>query len=180
MYPTLFHFSDDNAIKRFVPRPLAVPSPRRAGMEWLNSPLVWAIDAWHQPMYLFPRECPRILLWCKDMTTKRDRDLYFGASDAQILAYVESAWLPKIESQTLYRYQLPTDTFQSLEDAGMWVSKAAVTPTKMEPMSELTIRLRTHRVELRVVNTLTSLKHVWNTSLHASGIRLRNAADWYV
>ncbi|MGO7421998.1 DUF6886 family protein, partial [Rhizobium ruizarguesonis] len=33
-------------------------------------------------------------------------------------------------------------------------------------------------VELRVVDTLTPLKGLWGTSLHVSGIRLRNAGDW--
>jgi NADPH:quinone reductase-like Zn-dependent oxidoreductase len=40
----LFHFSDDAGIECFVPRPVAVPSQRAAGMDWLNGPLVWAID----------------------------------------------------------------------------------------------------------------------------------------
>jgi len=29
-----------------------------------------------------------------------------------------------------------------------------------------------------VMERLTPLKNVWSTSLHASGIRLRNAQDW--
>jgi hypothetical protein len=33
-------------------------------------------------------------------------------------------------------------------------------------------------VELRVMERLTPLRHVWSTSLHASGVRLRNAAGW--
>ncbi|HMG50328.1 MAG TPA: hypothetical protein VK597_07005, partial [Inquilinus sp.] len=59
----LFHFSDDPAIERFEPRPVRVPSARPAGREWLNGPLVWAIDDAHQMLYLFPRDCPRILAW---------------------------------------------------------------------------------------------------------------------
>jgi hypothetical protein len=42
-------------------------------MDWLNGPLVWAIDAWHQPMYLFPRDCPRILYWPLATTNAADR-----------------------------------------------------------------------------------------------------------
>ena len=56
----LYHFSDDPSITRFVPRPVLVPATRPPGSDWLNGPLVWAIDEWHQPMYLFPRDCPRI------------------------------------------------------------------------------------------------------------------------
>ena len=33
-------------------------------------------------------------------------------------------------------------------------------------------------VELRAMESLLPLKDVWSTSLHASGIRLRNARDW--
>ena len=49
----LFHFSDAGGIKVFTPRPVPVASPRAEGREWLNGPLVWAIDDWHAPMYLF-------------------------------------------------------------------------------------------------------------------------------
>ena len=52
----LFHFSEDAAITRFAPRPVAVPSARPREQEWLNGPLVWAIDEAHQPLYLFPRD----------------------------------------------------------------------------------------------------------------------------
>jgi len=50
----LFNFSDRDGIARFEPRPLAVPVPRKTGHEWLNGPLVWALDDRHQPMHLFP------------------------------------------------------------------------------------------------------------------------------
>ena len=36
-----------------------------------HGPLVWAIDKWHQPMYRFPRDCPRILLWPRVTTTAK-------------------------------------------------------------------------------------------------------------
>ena len=68
----LFHFSEYFSIERFVPRPLRVPVARPKGEEWLNGPLVWAIDDVHQPMYLFPLECPRILLWPTPETTTKD------------------------------------------------------------------------------------------------------------
>jgi len=41
--------SDDPAIGYFEPRPVRIPSTRPEGREWLNGPLVWAIDEWHQP-----------------------------------------------------------------------------------------------------------------------------------
>ena len=54
----LFHFSDDPGIVAFEPRPVRIPSARAPGREWLNGPLVWAIGADHDFMYLFPRDCP--------------------------------------------------------------------------------------------------------------------------
>ena len=70
--PRLFHFSDDPGIERFEPRPVLVPSERPAGQEWLNGPLVWAITEERQAAYLFPRDCPRILLWPRPDTTAED------------------------------------------------------------------------------------------------------------
>src|SRR5262245_11011163 len=126
MPPRLFHFSEDASIDVFEPRPVRVPSPRAAGMEWLNGPLVWAIDDWHQPMYLFPRDCPRILMWPKDDTSDHDIAGFIGATSARIVAYVERRWLPALQAQKLYRYELPVSAFKSLDDAGMWVASAAV------------------------------------------------------
>jgi hypothetical protein len=81
----LFHFSDDPAITIFEPRPVRVASKRPPGREWLNGPLVWAIDEWHQPMYLFPRDCPRILIWPTERTTAEDRRRYWGAGSARMI-----------------------------------------------------------------------------------------------
>ena len=174
----LFHFSDDPGIDRFVPRPVKVPSVRPPGRDWLNGPLVWAIDAWSQPLYLFPRDCPRILLWEKSTTTPGDRARWFGASPARMIAHVEWAWLDQMTRQTLFRYDLPPETFEDLADAGMWVSRQVVTPLTVETLTDLPALLAAHGVELRPMESLVPLRHAWSTSLHASGIRLRNAQGW--
>jgi len=118
----LFHFSDDPFIDEFVPRAVRVPATRPEGNEWLNEPLVWAIDEWHQPLYLFPRECPRILLWPGNQTSNADLQQYFGTSEARMIAYVEARWEARLATATLHRYELTSETFESLHDAGMWVS----------------------------------------------------------
>lgn len=174
----LFHFSDDDSIEAFVPRPVRVPSQRPPGFAWLNGPLVWAIDDWHQPMYLFPRDCPRILLWRTGCTTDTDFEKYFAGSQARIIAYVEERWASKLGAEVLHRYELPTECFESLEGAGMWVSKAVVTPLKTTRISNLETELLANDVELRALPVLTSLRNVWDSTLHASGIRLRNAQQW--
>ncbi|WP_340646863.1 DUF6886 family protein [Phenylobacterium sp.] len=174
----LFHFSDDPGIEGFVPRPVGVPSTRPPGRDWLNGPLVWAIDEATQPLYFFPRDCPRILLWPTPATTAEDRERWFGASDARMIAHIEWSWLERLNRGILYRYELPVGSFEDLEDAGMWVSRQPVTPLSVETLSNLPALMAAHGVELRVMAGLTSLREVWSTSLHASGIRLRNAQGW--
>jgi hypothetical protein len=174
----LFHFSGDPGIECFIPRPVAVPSARAPGMDWLNGALVWAIDEEHQPMYLFPRDCPRILLWPTADTTPADRDLWFPPGAARMIAHVEQAWMDRLSAGRIHRYELPAEAFESLGDAGMWVSREPVTPLAMRTLTDLPAELAAQGVDLRVMESLLPLKDVWSTSLHASGIRLRNARGW--
>ena len=174
----LFHFSDDPGIAVFVPRPVRVPSQRPPGRAWLNGALVWAVDEIHQPMYLFPRECPRILLWPTPQTRREDRETWWQGSPARMLAYVEAAWLERIAAARLYRYEFSGAPFEDLHDAGMWVSRTEVRPVGMELIAGLPWHLESLGVELRALDSLAPLKDVWQSSLHASGIRLRNATGW--
>lgn len=174
----LFHFSDDPAIGTFVPRPVRVPAPPPAGREWLNGPLVWAIDEPHQPMYLFPRDCPRILLWPTATTTAADRAQWLGGTTSRMRAFIEVAWLDRLASATLQRYEFADAAFTDLADAGMWVSRTAVAPIAQSDVRDLVGELRAQDVDLVVLDSLVPLKGVWSTSVHASGIRLRNAAGW--
>jgi hypothetical protein len=174
----LFHFSDDPGIACFVPRPVRVASTRPPGRDWLNGPLVWAIDETTQPLYFFPRDCPRILLWETPATTPQDRHRWFGASDAAMIAHVEQAWFDRLSRETIYRYELPIAGFEDLADAGMWVSRQAVTPLAVETLSDLPGWLARHGVELRLMESLVPLRKAWSTSLHVSGVRLRHAQGW--
>lgn len=171
----LFHFSDDPHIARFAPRAVRVPAKRPAGREWLNGPLVWAIDETHQAMYLFPRDCPRILIWPTARTTEADRERWFAASRYGRIAFIERCWLEQIATQSVYRYELPRESFEDLDDAGMWVSRHAVDPIRVDEVSALPRELNALGVELRAVEKLLALQDVFESSLHASGIRLRNA-----
>ena len=75
--PTLYHFSEQPGLTSFEPR-----SPvERPEIE----PLVWAIDAWHAPMYYFPRDCPRACFWPSLRTTPGDRERWFAGVDAKQL-----------------------------------------------------------------------------------------------
>lgn len=174
----LFHFSDVGGIRVFTPRAVRTPSPRAQGREWLNDPLVWAIDEAHQPMYLFPRDCPRILLWQTPATTAADRAAWWGRSSERVIACVEWNWFERIRAARLFRYEFPPTSFEDLEDAGMWVSRVPVEPLGVREIDDLPAALASQGVELRFLPSLTPLKEVWSTSIHASGIRLRNARDW--
>jgi len=176
----LYHFSEQADIRLFEPRPVAQPSPRSPGLDWLNGPLVWAIDEWHAPMYFFPRDCPRILIWPLPGTTAEDRDRWWGAraEETRMLAYIESGWLARMEKTTVYRYLLPEEPFERLDDAGMYVSRTDVSPLGIDPLTDLSAELRAADVELRAVDSLQPLRRVWDSTLHASGIRLRNAIGW--
>jgi Family of unknown function (DUF6886) len=166
----IYHFSEEPGIVLFEPR---TPAHRPEVL-----PLVWAIDEWHAPMYLFPRDCPRILFWPRADTTPADRERFWGDRDARMVACVEWAWLDRIRGAHLYRYRFDAAGFEDLDDAGMLVRRDAVRPLAVEPVGDLVAALRAANVELRLMPSLLPLRGMWDTTLHASGIRLRNAAGW--
>lgn len=172
----LYHFSDEAGIELFEPRPVRMPMERKNGQDWLNGALVWAIDAAHQFLYFFPRECPRILLWPMPASTQADIDAWLQGS--KTVAFIERAWLEPLEAATIHRYALATDGFEPLGDVGMHVARHAVRPMAVEALTALPERLTELGVELRVIDDLRPMQPVWDTSLHASGLRLRNAKGW--
>ena len=174
----LFHFSEDPGIAKFIPRPVQAATARPAGREWLNSPLVWAIEEEHQRLYLFPRECPRILLWATPKTTEADAAQWLEGKPKQPLAIIERDWLERLQLAKITRYEMPTGMFSDTQDAGMWVSRTAVNPLDKVTLTDLPAKLKESGTELRVVDSLLPWKDVWSSTVHASGIRLRNAKGW--
>lgn len=174
----LFHFSEDPAIEVFVPRPVAVPAPRPPGQAWLNGPLVWAVSEERQATYLFPRECPRILLWPTPETTAEDEAAWWAGRTSRMIACTEWGWLHAMGSTVLHRYELPAASFRAVDGDWMWVSEKPVEPLAVERLDDLLGALAREDVELRLMPTLAPLAGVWSTTLHASGIRLRNARGW--
>jgi len=173
----LFHFSEDPGIARFAPRPVTVPSARAPGRDWLNGPLVWAIDEAHQPMYLFSRDCPRILLWPGPDTTPADRDQWLGQTQARVVAFIETPWAPVHAQATIHRYELPASGFEDLADAGMWVSRITVEPLERVTFTDLPAELAAQGAELRVVESLSPLRAAYGSSLGFNGVRLRHAGQ---
>jgi hypothetical protein len=166
----LYHFSEEPDIEVFVPR--VVPThfiPDRA--------LVWAIDEWHAPMYFLPRDCPRACFWPGEQTSGADRERWFGGIDARMVMVVESGWLERIRATTVYRYTLPSASFELLDaNAGHWVSTEPVTPVAIDPIDDLLAAIAGAGIELRITPRLLDLwSRVIESSLSFSGTRLRNA-----
>lgn len=160
-----FHFSEDPNIKLFKPRPSR-----------LGEPVVWAISEEYSFLYHFPRDCPRIVIWAKNTSNPADRARWLGT--ARRAAYVETEWLDRINTAKLYRYALPPDGFVALDDVGMMICRDAVMPVGVDEVADLPAQLAPHDVALRSVPALAPVRRVWRSSLHASGIRLRNSSTW--
>jgi hypothetical protein len=176
--PRLLHFSEDENIGVFDPRPVKPPSTRAVGQAWLNGPLVWAVEEACQGTYLFPRDCPRIIVWPTPSTSETDRREWWGTRTCAMIAYVERDWLHALETQTLHRYEFPPADFQRTPDEWMRVCDRPVTPIEVKTITDLPGELRARNVELRVMRDLTPLRDLWSSTLHVSGIRLRNAQNW--
>ncbi len=169
--PRLHHFSEDPGISLFVPR----TPEHRPEVE----PLVWAVDAERAWTYLFPRDCPRVLLWPTENTTDADLQRWFGGHTAARVACIEWAWLGRMHSTPLYRYEMDPANFVPVEgDAWMWVSRQQERPTTVHHIGDLVDALRHEGVELRIMPSLAPLFGAWESSIHFSGIRLRNAVGW--
>lgn len=168
----LYHFSEDPRIEVFEPRPGRAIDGRPE-----DELLVWAIDGFHAPMYLFPRDCPRIVLWALRDSTSEDIERWIGPS-ASMVAYVEERWLSAMRSCGLYRYRFETTSFESIHDHGTHVSSSAVAPVGVEAVGDLEAAIVEAGVELRALDRLQPVAEAWFSTLHYSGIRLRNARDW--
>lgn len=167
----LSHFSEDPAIRRFVPRsPLARPE---------IEPLVWAIDDWHAPIYFLPRDCPRVCFWPLPTTTPEDYAWYFATVAGRMVITIESGWLDRLRTTRLYRYIMPEETFVDTHDHGVHVSRETVEPLSVEPVGDLLTALADAGIELRITPSLVPLgRAIIATTLHFSLIRMRNVRGW--
>jgi hypothetical protein len=169
----LFHFSEEDSIEVFVPRPpLARPEVE---------PLVWAVDAWHAPHFYFPRDCPRVNFWARANSPLAAARRLLGS--AERVSVIEAAWLERLCSAQLYRYEFTAAAFEAVDAAaGYYVSRQAQRPLRVTPMGELPRRLAEAGVELRVLDSGLVAFHleVVRSGLQFSSSRLRNAADAFL
>jgi hypothetical protein len=165
----LWHFSEDSALDRFVPR-------RRAAHP-VERPQVWAIDTRHAPMFWFPRDCPRGCIWPVSATTTKDREKFFGQSAANRVHVMEGGWLGRMQECRLYAYQLPYEAFRPHEVGGYWIADEPVDAIGQVVIDDLVARHAGAGIELRITPSIWPLwRQVTNSTVEFSGSRLRNSA----
>lgn len=165
----LYHFSEEDNFEIFQPR--KHPSfPDRP-------PMVWAIDDDRSPLYLFPRDCPRIGFWATPETNDDDREKFLHTTSADKIIAIESGWLERLQRTRLYRYSFASDHFTMMDEgAGYFISYETEQPLEMKPVGSLLEALVKRGVELRIMPSLTPLAdQLPKTTLHYSMIRMRNA-----
>ncbi|MES1246359.1 MAG: DUF6886 family protein [Actinomycetota bacterium] len=157
---TLWHFSEDPSLGRFVPR----------------DGRVWAIDEPHSWLYWFPRDCPRACFWAVDSTSDDDVDHWLDGDPSRRVAAIESSWLARVRSVALYAYRMPEEPFDVVEDGRFFVASTTVDALERVEVGDLLDRHAAAGIELRVAPSLYPLwDRVVETTLDYSGIRLRNA-----
>jgi hypothetical protein len=170
----VLHFSEDPAIRRFVPH-LAATAQQ-------PGEYVWAVDAGRSPDYWFPRQCPRAMAWTVPGSSAADRDRIIGPGCGERVHAIEYGWLERMRTVELYAYRLPADAFRPFGEKGDGGGHAVVAIEPVMPLGpaervgDLFELYEEAGIALRV---LPNLWPFWDavtvSSLGWSGIRLRNA-----
>jgi len=160
----LYHFSDEDDIAIFRPR----VKENRKNMP----PVVWAIDEEHQFTFFFPRNCPRIVYTKHEHISEADYIRFFGTTDADIVITVETNWYRSIMVTTLYRYELPRDSFTMFDPtAGYYISYEVVKPIHMTRINNALERLMDMKIDVRFTPNLnTSRDELLKSTIHDFGI----------
>jgi hypothetical protein len=169
----VLHFSEDPTITIFRPHvALTAQQPE---------PYVWAVDDLRAPDYWFPRKCPRAMAWIGPATTAADRDRILGPGGGTRVHAIEYAWLPALQTTTLFAYRLPAGQFRPFGDADAPHAQVASEPVEPlgppEPVGDLLSCHAAAGIQLRVLDNLWPFwDGVMTSTVGFSGIRLRNAA----
>ena len=174
----LYHFSERGDIDVFVPRaPLRHPD---------SEPLVYAMNEWNSPLYLFPRDCPRISTWVTGETTEEHRREFNEKGPARIKSYIDRTTEDFWKNGHVYRYTFDPDGFIDGQDYGVWVSRTTKIPLGVELIDNLPLAAEQHGMSVEVVDSLVDLGHAlhdyqsntWTTTLHVSMVRMALLPGW--
>ncbi|MDR0266534.1 DUF6886 family protein [Paenibacillus sp.] len=147
----LYHFSEESNIEIFHPRVKA----NRTDMP----PVVWAIDEEHQFTFFVPRNCPRIVYTRHEGMTEEDGIRFFGQTSADIVITLETRWYNRIVDTTLYRYELPSETFELFDGiAGYYISREIVEPIEKKEIHDPLQRLLSSGIDIRFTPDLYPLR----------------------
>ncbi|MCE9621174.1 MAG: hypothetical protein K8R99_02395 [Actinomycetia bacterium] len=83
------------------------------------------------------------------------------ATDAHRVHAIETGWLERMSTTTVYRYELDAADFVPWNDAGgQWVCDHEIEPLAVAPIGDLLALHRDAGIELRVVDNLWPLREL--------------------
>ena len=158
--------SEEPDIRRFEPRPsTTIGQLRREDGAVVPTPLadhgeavVWAVDTRHQPLFWFPRDCPRGTFWAEPATIDADVERFLDGDRSRRVHAVEAVWLGRMRSTRVFAYRLPEGPFRPHETVGgYWVSVDAVEPLERVDLGDLLERHAAAGIEMRIVPSISPL-----------------------
>jgi len=175
----LFHFSDRGDIAVFEPR----PPERHPEAE----SFVYAINSWHAPLYLFPRDCPRIGVWPVETTLDKDISAFRDLTSARMRLLIDSSFERSWREKELFRYEFdPADGFIDCQDHGVWVSRSVVAAQSVVRLTNLPSCIEDEGIQVEIVASLAESASEFydfeakqfRTSLHVSMVRMALLPGW--
>lgn len=162
----VYHFSDDGAIERFVPRP-APSDPSRP-------PSVWAVGPEHAPLYWFPRHCPRVSVWANNAAQHAVMRERFATEATRVCAF-ETGWLDRLRTTQLFRYEFDMARFRPESQPGHFVAFEPVAPRAVLAIDDLLGLHAAAGIELRIAPKLGALMdQILASGLPYNFVRLRD------
>jgi len=149
-------------------------------------PLVYAISESESPLYLFPRDCPRIATWVASETSESDREQFFVNGTARIKSFIDRAFESQWRTGQIYRYTFDAAGFEDCRGYGDWISRTVQHPIHVELIDNLPAAAEMQGMSIDVVDSLVALGHRlydfsamrWTTTLHVSMVRMGLLPGW--
>jgi hypothetical protein len=138
---------------------------------------VWAINEDRLVNFLTPCDCPRVIFYARETSTRKDVEKYIGNSGVHSVLAIEHAWFERMLNTTLYIYEFDPANFVLQDDvAGYYVSNKTEVPIGVTRIDNLFAALFERNVEVRILPSLWDLRDkIVNSTLGFSFCRMRNA-----